>query len=151
MNNLYYMENSLKKLFIALALSALHIMANADISVGISIVPGVVIHIGDRDDRGHYWDGREWRDREWWEEHGHGHLVRFGDYDDRGYRWDGDRWRDRAWWEENESRGRAEEHGRQIDHEREHGHNYYSDEGRRGEYQEDEHRDHEHGHHGDRD
>ncbi len=135
----------MKKLLIALALSSLPIFAHADVSIGIRIAPGVVVHIGDRDPHGRYWDGGVWRDPDWWEENGRGFIIHFGDYDDRGYRWDGERWRDRRWWEQNEARARAAEHEREFEHERHYGHNYYSDEGRRGEYREDEHRDDDHG------
>ena len=40
----------------------------ADVSIGVN-VPGLSLHIGDRDNRGHYWDGYRWRDPRWWADH----------------------------------------------------------------------------------
>lgn len=65
---------------------------------GTIVAPGVVVHIGDVDPRGYYWDGRYWRDPHWWDLYGRGRLVHYGDRDDRGWRWDGDHWREPAWW-----------------------------------------------------
>ena len=39
-----------------------------DVSIGVN-VPGLSLHIGDRDNRGHYWDGYRWRDPRWWADH----------------------------------------------------------------------------------
>ncbi|MVZ10040.1 DUF2502 domain-containing protein [Enterobacteriaceae bacterium 8376wG6] len=58
-------------------------------------MPGVSLRIGDQDNRGRYWDGYDWRDRDWWQ----GHQGRYlGDRSRRGYYWDGYRWRDPRWW-----------------------------------------------------
>lgn len=58
--------------------------------------PGLSINIGDRDRRGYYWDGYDWRDAGWWNNH-HGRY--YGERSQRGYYWDGGRWRDRGWWD----------------------------------------------------
>ncbi|WP_213977406.1 DUF2502 domain-containing protein, partial [Serratia marcescens] len=58
--------------------------------ISIDLMPGVSLRIGDRDNRGRYWDGYDWRDRDWWQ----GHQGRYlGDRSRRGYYWDGYRWR----------------------------------------------------------
>lgn len=31
--------------------------------------PGVTVTFGSRNDRGDYWDGREWRDKDYWRRH----------------------------------------------------------------------------------
>ena len=46
------------------ALLALPLASQADVSIGVN-VPGLSLHIGDRDNRGHYWDGYRWRDPRW--------------------------------------------------------------------------------------
>ncbi|ERK15442.1 DUF2502 domain-containing protein [Serratia fonticola] len=67
-------------------------------SVNIDLLPGVSLQIGDQDKRGNYWDGYDWRDRDWW----HGHQGRdLGERSRRGYYWDGYRWRDRDYWHKN--------------------------------------------------
>ena len=35
--------------------------------ISIDLMPGVSLRIGDRDNRGRYWDGYDWRDRDWWQ------------------------------------------------------------------------------------
>ena len=63
--------------------------------LSIDLMPGVSLRIGDQDNRGRYWDGYDWRDRDWWQ----GHQGRYlGDRSPRGYYWDGYRWRDRDYW-----------------------------------------------------
>ncbi|WP_350312703.1 DUF2502 domain-containing protein [Dickeya fangzhongdai] len=37
-------------------------------------LPGVYLHIGDRDDRGYYWDGNRWCDPDSWYERRHHHA-----------------------------------------------------------------------------
>lgn len=37
--------------------------------ISIDLMPGVSLRIGDRDNRGRYWDGYDWRDRDWWQGH----------------------------------------------------------------------------------
>ncbi|CAI0729294.1 Protein of uncharacterised function (DUF2502) [Serratia quinivorans] len=59
----------MKKILLLLAaLLSLPLVSHADVSIGVN-VPGLSLHIGDRDDRGHYWDGGRWRDPRWWSEH----------------------------------------------------------------------------------
>ncbi|QTF07245.1 DUF2502 domain-containing protein [Brenneria izadpanahii] len=66
-------------------------------SVSIDLMPGVTLNIGDRDRRGYYWDGYDWRSERWWREHrGYHH----GERNRHGYYWDGWRWRDVGWWRE---------------------------------------------------
>lgn len=38
-------------------------------SADIDLLPGVTLHLGDRDQRGNYWDGYDWRDQSWWRSH----------------------------------------------------------------------------------
>ncbi|HBW41534.1 MAG TPA: zinc ABC transporter substrate-binding protein, partial [Leclercia adecarboxylata] len=35
-------------------------------SASISLAPGVTLNLGDRDNRGNYWDGGRWREPRWW-------------------------------------------------------------------------------------
>ena len=35
----------------------------------IDLMPGVTLNIGERDRRGNYWDGYDWRSERWWQEH----------------------------------------------------------------------------------
>lgn len=65
--------------------------------------PGLSINIGDRDRRGNYWDGYDWRDAAWWNSH-RGRY--YGERSHRGYYWDGGRWRDRGWYNNYQSRHR---------------------------------------------
>lgn len=54
------------------ALFALSLMLVAPMAVQaseITLVPAVKLHIGDQDNRGHYWDGGRWRDHDWWRSH----------------------------------------------------------------------------------
>ena len=37
----------------------------ADVEIDVRL-PGVRIQIGDRDRKGHYWDGKDWRAPRWW-------------------------------------------------------------------------------------
>jgi len=50
--------------------------------------PRVSAHIGDRDHRGDYWDGFDWRSAKWWQAH-HGRSV--GLKGPHGY-WNGNGW-----------------------------------------------------------
>jgi hypothetical protein len=93
-------RNMMKKLpVVKIALGALlfgllpaTMPAHAD---GISInVPGLSISIGQRDNRGYYWDGYDWRSPYWWQHRN----EYYGHRNDRGYYWDGARWRDGGWW-----------------------------------------------------
>lgn len=54
-------------LLLAALLPLLPIVSQADVSIGVN-VPGLSLHIGDRDGRGHYWDGYRWREPRWWHE-----------------------------------------------------------------------------------
>ncbi len=55
-------------LLAALLPLSLPAVSHADISVGIN-VPGMSVHIGNCNDRGHYWDGYRWREPRWWYQH----------------------------------------------------------------------------------
>ncbi|WHZ41785.1 DUF2502 domain-containing protein [Rahnella bonaserana] len=59
--------------------------------------PGLSINIGDRDNRGYYWDGYDWRNPGWWNSY-RGHH--YGYRGPRGHYWDGYRWRDQGWWDQ---------------------------------------------------
>jgi hypothetical protein len=90
-----------KSLFVAAILAALIVPitqpAHAN-GLDIDLMPGVSLRIGDKDDRGNYWDGYDWRDRDWWYRHQGRDL---GERSRRGYYWDGYRWRDRDYWQKN--------------------------------------------------
>jgi hypothetical protein len=88
-NKVREMKKALLLLCCALALPA---VAQADVSVDIN-VPGVSLHLGDRDDRGNYWDGYDWRPPQWWNEHHNQHI---GDRNDRGMYWNGGGWQQHA-------------------------------------------------------
>ncbi|ADW74588.1 MULTISPECIES: DUF2502 domain-containing protein [Rahnella] len=69
----------MKKLILVLAvLLTLPAVAQANVELGVNM-PGLSLHIGDRDDRGYYWDGGDWRPPGWWDQHyrdeGRGHWV----------------------------------------------------------------------------
>lgn len=66
--------------------------------LSIDLMPGVSLRIGEEDNRGRYWDGYDWRDRDWWQSHQGRYL---GDRNRRGYNWDGYRWRDNDYWRKN--------------------------------------------------
>ncbi|MEI7355213.1 DUF2502 domain-containing protein [Pectobacterium versatile] len=57
----------------------------------IELMPGVTLNIGERDRRGNYWDGYDWRSERWWQEHRGYHR---GERNRHGYYWDGWRWRE---------------------------------------------------------
>ena len=69
-----------KTLLLLAALLALPLASQADVSIGVN-VPGLSLHIGDRDNRGHYWDGYRWRDRDYWRKHYYYHEGRYRKYD----------------------------------------------------------------------
>ncbi len=74
-----------KPLFLAAILAATVLpavqQAHAE-GLSIDLMPGVSLRIGDQDNRGRYWDGYDWRDRDWWQ----GHQGRYlGDRSPRGY------------------------------------------------------------------
>jgi len=50
------------------ALSGLPEIAHANVSIGVN-TPGLSLRIGDRDPRGNYWDGGNWRPPGWWSHH----------------------------------------------------------------------------------
>ncbi|NDL63065.1 DUF2502 domain-containing protein [Acerihabitans arboris] len=68
--------------------SALPLGAIAGVSVNIN-APGVSVRIGERNDRGYYWDGYDWRTPAWWRGHQGKHL---GERNKHGEYWDGGRW-----------------------------------------------------------
>ncbi|VEI67383.1 DUF2502 domain-containing protein [Serratia rubidaea] len=49
------------------ALLALPLASQAGIF--INVAPDSAWRVGDRDHRGHYWDGHRWREARWWREH----------------------------------------------------------------------------------
>ncbi|HDJ1442076.1 TPA: DUF2502 domain-containing protein [Serratia rubidaea] len=49
------------------ALLALPLASQAGIF--INVAPDSAWRVGDRDHRGHYWDGHHWREARWWREH----------------------------------------------------------------------------------
>ncbi|WP_071882825.1 DUF2502 domain-containing protein [Chania multitudinisentens] len=60
------MKKILLLLVVLLPLS-LPIVSHAEVSIGV-YVPGLSLQIGDRDNRGYYWDGGYWRTPRWWHE-----------------------------------------------------------------------------------
>ncbi|CAH0132682.1 hypothetical protein SRABI13_00080 [Erwinia aphidicola] len=76
----------MKKIVLLLCLLAgAPLMAEA--AVGIDIrSPAVSIHLGDRDTRGYYWDGYDWRAPRWWHDHQNRH---WGERGPRGDYWNG--------------------------------------------------------------
>ncbi|MFZ4832775.1 DUF2502 domain-containing protein [Rouxiella sp. Mn2063] len=67
----------MKKRFLILAVMlVMPAVSQADVEIGVN-VPGVSLHIGDRDTRGYYWDGGYWRPPGWWQHHyrARGHWV----------------------------------------------------------------------------
>lgn len=62
---------------VLLALSMMLVAPMAVQAAEITLVPAVKLQIGDRDNRGYYWDGGYWRDHGWWNKH---------------YEWQGNRW-----------------------------------------------------------
>ncbi|HEJ9094781.1 TPA: DUF2502 domain-containing protein [Serratia odorifera] len=77
-----------KRLLLVCLPLLLPLAAQAEVSIDIN-VPGASVHLGDRDHRGYYWDGYDWRPPQWW----HAHQGRgFGERNARGYYWDGGRW-----------------------------------------------------------
>ncbi|EHM51158.1 DUF2502 domain-containing protein [Yokenella regensburgei] len=75
----------------------------------ITLVPAVKLQIGDRDDRGYYWDGGNWRDHDWWGRH----------YE----------WRDNRWHPHDEYRhhGHGDDNDQGDHHDHGHGHAYGHD------------------------
>lgn len=65
-------------------------MANAE---SIELLPSISLQIGEQDRRGNYWDGYDWRDRQWWLNHQGRNL---GERNRNGHYWDGRRWQDRG-------------------------------------------------------
>lgn len=54
------------------AMFALAMMLAAPVIVQaaeITLIPAVKLQIGDQDNRGYYWDGGNWRDHGWWNNH----------------------------------------------------------------------------------
>lgn len=94
--------HAMKRFLALVALCAAFAPAGSSFAqVGVTITaPGVSVYIGDRDPRGYYWDGHQWRDPTWWGRYGRDHLVRYGEKDPRGQYWDGDQWRDAGWWKQ---------------------------------------------------
>ena len=94
----------LKSLFLAaVLLAATPWFASAG---EIYLLPGVKLQIGDRDHRGHRWDGHHWRDRNSW---------------NRDWRWHDGRWHHRnAWRGHKKYRHHDRRHYRKHHHERRH-------------------------------
>ena len=54
---------------IVLALSLVLVAPMAAQAAEITLVPSVKLQIGDRDNRGYYWDGYDYRDPSYWKQH----------------------------------------------------------------------------------
>ena len=59
-------------------------------SASITLAPGVTLKLGDRDNRGYYWDGGRWREPRWWND-------RYS-YNERRW-WRHEEWRRQQQWE----------------------------------------------------
>lgn len=72
-----FREPDMRIIAVGLALALCAAPAGAgEVAVDVDVelrLPGVRIHIGERDPRGRYWDGRYWRDERWW----HANCHRF--------------------------------------------------------------------------
>ncbi|MCZ4060549.1 DUF2502 domain-containing protein [Pantoea sp. LMR881] len=79
-------------------------------SASIDLLPGVTLHLGDRDRRGYYWDGGRWREPRWWND-------RYS-YNERRW-WRHEEWRRHKEWER-ERRWHAKERERRWKHEHRH-------------------------------
>ncbi len=80
------------------ALIALSLMLVAPMAVQaaeITLIPAVKLQIGDRDNRGHHWDGGRWRDNDWWKSH---------------YEWRDNRWRPHGEHHDNRHHDRHDDH-----------------------------------------
>ncbi|AVJ18675.1 DUF2502 domain-containing protein [Serratia rhizosphaerae] len=56
-----------KRALLLAALLALPLVSQAGIF--INVTPDSAWRVGDRDHRGHYWDGHRWREARWWRAH----------------------------------------------------------------------------------
>lgn len=114
-NNAEYNSEAklMKKTAIVLyLLSGIPLLSQAAVSVNIT-TPGVSVQVGERDSRGHFWDGYDWRSSEWWREHQGRHVGMHGS---RGY-WNGHGWqRDRPSRERPAPRDNRDEHQRDDKH-----------------------------------
>lgn len=57
-------------------------------SADIDLLPGVTLHLGDRDQRGNYWDGGRWRDQGWWHKNYYSRGGKYYRYKNKHYRHD---------------------------------------------------------------
>lgn len=57
-------------------------------SADIDLLPGVTLHLGDRDQRGNYWDGYDWRDQSWWHKNYYSRGGKYYRYKNKHYRHD---------------------------------------------------------------
>lgn len=79
-----------RSLILAIALLAsTSLVANAG---EITLLPSVKLSIGDQDYRGNYWDGRDWRDSDYWH---------------RNYEWRDHGWHRHRGWDRSWDRGRG--------------------------------------------
>ena len=96
-------------------LSGMPLLANAGVSIDIHS-PGISIQPGDRDQRGYYWDGYDWRAPQWWHAHRGQHV---GERGPRGDYWNGNGWQPHAPQHHSDPQPRHQaEHSRQhVQHE----------------------------------
>ncbi|MBP2198588.1 DUF2502 domain-containing protein [Pantoea cypripedii] len=84
----------------------------------INLAPGITLQLGDRDNRGYYWDGGRWREPRWWND-----RYRYQDH----RWWRHEEWRRHQAWERERERRRHErwryEH-RHDHHDRGRGHDH---------------------------
>lgn len=77
-----------KSLLLLCTILALPAVSHAGVTLDVN-VPGVSVHIGERDTRGYYWDGYDWRPPQWWRAH-QGHYI--GERNNHGMYWYGNHW-----------------------------------------------------------
>jgi len=97
----------MKKMAILLCvLSGMPLLANAGVSIDIHS-PGISIQLGDRDQRGYYWDGYDWRAPAWWHDWQGRHVGARGP---RGDYWNGNGWQPHAPQHHSHSRPQQQNH-----------------------------------------
>ncbi len=93
-------------------------------SATINLAPGVTLQLGDRDRRGYYWDGGQWREPRWWND-------RYRYHDNRWWRHEAwrrhqayERERERRWREREHERREHWRHERRREHHEHHRHHH---------------------------
>ncbi|QPG28097.1 DUF2502 domain-containing protein [Pantoea sp. SM3640] len=85
-------------------------------SASITLAPGVTLNLGDRDNRGYYWDGSRWREPRWWNDRYSYNERRWWRHEEwrRQQQWE----RERRWHERDRERRWEHQHRRDRDWDR---------------------------------